>query len=99
MKTSSTCVHSDVVWIAKGRREHGSRGNEFGGYEAVLRGAADRILRMAESSLEESLALQHRQLDLDQEVTRTAGRTLAREQWLTFIVAVLALVITVGSRR
>jgi uncharacterized membrane protein len=65
--------------------------SEFGGYETVLAGSAERILNMAE----ENHAHLHRMDDAEVEhrttVLEEAGRATKRAQYLVFITVVLFL--------
>lgn len=69
--------------------------DEFGGYERILPGAADRILRMAEKSMEAS----HESTRADVEVQRSiafsvqsAAKISERQQWIFAVIAIIALV-------
>lgn len=69
--------------------------DEFGGYEQVLPGAADRILRMAE----ESMAASHENIRADVEVqksiaysVRSAAKISERQQWIFAAIAIIALI-------
>lgn len=68
--------------------------DQFDGYERTLTGAADRILTMAEQAQQAHIELEHRQMDLDEQIHTSARRVFEREQWMTFAVAVAALVLT-----
>lgn len=57
----------------------------FAGYEKVLKGAADRILKMAERQAE------HRQSLEKQELESETG-VISRGQWFAFIVTILVVI-------
>lgn len=68
--------------------------SEFGGYEDVLPGAADRILKMAESSMEASRETVSADAEVQRAIAgsvRSSSKIAERQQWIFAGIAVMAL--------
>ncbi len=67
------------------------RFSEFGGYESVLAGSADRILSMAEENHAHLHRMDEREIEHRRAVLAESSRATRRAQYLVFVTVVLFL--------